>query len=143
MGGQGKNIPEERHFLNLRGDTGRRHPVLKLRKGTSAESQDPRGGQHTVSLLPCVCGTGVFAVRALEEGREGRVSIAAGPASPFSTSSRLTSHTWDSAALWGPTPEERPHTCRMEAGWGRALLSCTQCQPGPLTRVPAASLGDV
>lgn len=72
MGRQGKNIPEERHFLSLRGDPGRRHPVLKLRKGTSAESQDRRGGQHAVSLLARVCGTGTFAVRRRRRQRRAR-----------------------------------------------------------------------
>lgn len=33
MRGQGKNIPEGRRFLGQRQDTGRRHPVLKTKKG--------------------------------------------------------------------------------------------------------------
>lgn len=52
MGGQGKNILEGGHFLSQRRDTGRQHPVLKLRKGTSAESQDPQG--KTAHGLPPV-----------------------------------------------------------------------------------------
>lgn len=52
MAGQGKNILEGGRFLSQRRDTGRQHPVLKLRKGTSAQSQDPQG--KTAHGLPPV-----------------------------------------------------------------------------------------